>query len=156
MNLTIRSRCKRALTGVIALASFAVVGQAGARTVPASMGKAVIASDSSCFGMSTSTLTNVCSSVKSLELPLTVDTPGWKNISVTARGPSAAGNVVCQAVGTNAELTYIYNPGQASLPYYGPAANIALPRNYVWGGGRLYAACDVYPGGAVYTVNHDL
>jgi hypothetical protein len=155
MNPTNRSRWERFVIGLMALASVAVIGQANARSVPASVGRAVNPSDSACFSMNTSTLTNVCSTVRRLELPLTMDTSGWKNISITARGPSAAGNVVCDAVGTNADLTSVYNPGAQALPRFGSPATISL-RNYVWSGGRLFAACNVYPGGAVYTVSHDL
>jgi hypothetical protein len=128
---------------------------AAARTMPASSGRAVFWSDGPCFTMGYSAMTNSCSTGRSFELPLMVDTAGSKTITVWAYGASASNNVGCFANGMNRELTLFWGTQRQWLTAFGSSQPITLTGAYVPSGGYLYAACDVYPGGRVNTVDYN-
>jgi hypothetical protein len=128
---------------------------ATARTMPASSGRAVAWSDGSCFGMNSSSMQNNCSTLRSFELPLVVDSAGSKTVYVTAYGATPSNNVGCIAVGVNRELTAAWSSSRLWLPAFGSSKVITLTGAYVPAGGLFYTNCHVNPGGRVNVVDYN-
>lgn len=128
---------------------------ASARTMPASGGKAVAWSDNACFGMSYSSMSNGCSTMRSFELPLVVDTAGAKTVYVSAYGAGPSNNVGCVAAGVNRGITLTWASSRVWLPSFGASQVITLTGAYVPPGGLFYTNCYVNPGGRVNVVDYN-
>ncbi|WP_375759794.1 hypothetical protein [Corallococcus exercitus] len=126
-----------------------------ARSVPASAGRPVLWSDGPCFQMSYSTMTNICSTRRSYEIPLTADSAGNKTVVVTAFGSTSSRNVGCMAVGMNREATVVWGGSRRWLPAFGTPQLITLTGAYIPNSGYLYANCLVDPGGQVNAVDYN-
>jgi hypothetical protein len=126
-----------------------------ARSVPASLGTPQFAADAACFSMSSSSMTNTCAAVKSLEFPVPVDNSGAKTVVVTAFGAAAANNVGCQAVGVNKQLTNFFSSPRLFLSQFGVATDITLNGAFVPSSGWLYANCHMNQGGRVHVINYN-
>lgn len=151
MNHTLKK-----LGTVSALVSMAFVPlTVAARTVPASLGKAVSPSDDGCFGMSYSSMSNGCTVQKSFEIPLPVDTAGSKTVYVAAYGAGPANNVGCQAAGLNREVTAVWASPRVWLAGFGSSQIITLTGAYVPASGFLYVNCNMNPGGRVNNVDYN-
>ncbi|MBN8228003.1 hypothetical protein JYK02_10835 [Corallococcus macrosporus] len=143
---------KQAVLTMVVLLPLAAMA---ARTVPASAGRPVAWSDGPCFSMSYSTMSNVCSTRRSYEIPLTSDSAGSKAVNVTARGATPSNNVGCMAIGMNREATLVWGGTRKWLTSFGTPQIIALTGAYIPNSGYLYANCLVDPGGQVNTVEHN-
>jgi hypothetical protein len=139
--------------GLIAMALIPVL--AAARTMPASSGRAVSWSDNPCFTMGSSAMSNGCSTMRSFELPLVVDTAGSKTVYVSAYGPGPSNNVGCIAFGVNREVTLSWASPRVWLPSFGSSQVITLTGAYVPPGGFLFTNCYVNPGGRVNVVDYN-
>lgn len=146
-----QSRIKGLVLMTMALVPLAAL----ARTMPASSGRAVVWSDNSCFSMSYSSMQNTCTTMKSFELPLVVDTAGSKTVYVSAYGASSSNNVGCAAFGINREVTAVWSSQRVWLPSFGASRIITLTGAYVPSGGFLYANCHVNYGGRVNVVDYN-
>jgi len=124
-----------------------------ARSIPASSGRAVLASDIGCFSMNYSTMTNYCSAAKSFEMPLVVDSAGSKTVAVAAYGATTANNVCCFAAGLDRNFTSVWSTGTYCLSSFGSTNIITLTGAYVPAYGYLYANCNVQYGGRVHSVD---
>lgn len=129
---------------------------ASARTMPASSGKAASWNDNPCFVMSHSSMQNNCTTMRSFELPLVVDSSGYKTVYVTAYGASPANNVGCIAVGVNREITAAWSSSRLWLSSFGSSQVITLTGAYVPPSGLFYTNCNVNPGGRVNVVDYNL
>jgi hypothetical protein len=135
---------------VMAISS--VAPQSQARSVVASAGRAVSHADQGCFGLWYSSMTNYCTTQKTLEIPLTADRSGWFNVVVTAYGASASNNVGCSATGVNKTYTSVWGSPTVYLSSFGSSQDINLTTyNYDFGG--MYATCSVQPNGRVNLIN---
>lgn len=147
------SHTKTRILSILSAAAIACVtsqGLSDARSIPASAGRARFAADYDCFSLAWSSMSNVCSSTKRLEIPLVVDAAGTYTVTVNAQGASASNNVGCEAVGSTAAADVISASGVHWLPAFGSPQSITGSA-FVWNGGRLYATCDVQPSGRVNT-----
>ena len=153
---TSNSRRGLDVTGIVASCLLQPV--AFARTVPASAGRPVNASDFACFAMGSSMMTNVCTTAKRFELPLVVDNAGNKTVTISARGASNSSNVCCRAVGGSRDGLTFYasnlNVDQC-LPSFGAARLITMTGAYVPDWGYLWASCEVRPGGTIITAGYN-
>ncbi|NTX66452.1 hypothetical protein HUA74_37915 [Myxococcus sp. CA051A] len=146
-----KRQLKQVALMMIVILPFAVM----ARSTPASSGKAVFWSDSSCFLMNGSTMSNGCSTRRSFEIPLTSDSANRKTVFVTAIGATPSKNVGCMAVGVNREATVFWGGARRWLPAFGSAQVITLTDAYVPGYGYLFVNCHLDPGGQVNVVDHN-
>jgi hypothetical protein len=128
-------------------------GTSQARSMLPSAGRAVAAADYGCFALDASTMTNVCSTTKMLEIPLIVDAAGVYTVTVTAQGATSANNVGCQAFGVSRDFLNV-NSGtpRRFLTSFGVAVNLVTSASVPFGGG-LFVNCQVSPGGRVNMVN---
>jgi hypothetical protein len=137
--------------GPAALVAF-LGSQADARTVPASAGKPVTASDAPCFAMGRSTMTNVCDGWRSYELPLPADSEGWKTVTITAYGATVDHNVGCTSVGADQNATTFWGGGYSYLNLFGSPQNI-VTSSYLPAYGYLWANCFVGSGARIHKVD---
>lgn len=126
-----------------------------ARTVPASIGKAVVPADNACFSSSSGSIRNSCATAKSFDVPLPVDNAGGKTVHVAAYGATSANNVGCIAVGVNRELTITWASQRMWLSGFGGSRIITLTGANVPNSGYLYVHCTVNPGGRVNNVDYN-
>jgi hypothetical protein len=120
-----------------------------ARSVPATYGRPIPASDAPCFGLSFGTVTNVCTATKLLEFPQVMDGAGNFTSTVYAKGNNSSQNVGCQANG----LTNGLGVGWISwwwdsyryLPTFGTYQAVSTSA-YVPANGGAYVTCNVDPG----------
>ncbi|MBK7539747.1 MAG: hypothetical protein IPI49_31240 [Myxococcales bacterium] len=146
------------LLAATAAFAFAVPGApqlASARTALPSSGRAVNFADQGCFTLSHSSMTNTCSTTKTLEIPLTHDNSlnNWLNPRVTAFGAAPANNVGCNVIAAHKSLSYYWanSGGWEYLPAFGTAQDINMDI-YAPGDTGLYVVCQVQPAGRVNLV----
>jgi hypothetical protein len=152
-NLSIRLA---SAVAALALATPGLQSVSQARTLLPSAGRTINVADQGCFALAYSSMTNVCGSVKSLEIPLTHDAPAfnWISPKITAQGNGVASNVGCDAVAVHKSLGYFWsnNIGREYLSVFGSAQDITLDV-YAPGDTGVYVSCEVGPGARVNLVS---
>lgn len=147
--MIIHSIVKKGLLGI------AAVGAVWGASVPtvhavvhgAGLGRAVFASDASCFNLLHNGVVNVCSTARTFEVPLPVHNSGVKNVVIT--GNSAT----CQAHGRNSGTTASTSGTAVTLvagstPDTKTSVGVNLPA-----GGRIFLTCSIASGGSVLNVD---
>lgn len=128
---------------------------ASARTALPSSGRASNYADEGCFSLAYSSMTNVCGTARSLEIPLTHDNSlsNWLSPKVTAYGATSSNNVGCTAIAIHKSLGYYYSNtgGWEYLAGFGAPQDIAMDI-YAPGDTGLYVVCSVQPSGRVNLV----
>ena len=112
--------------------------------------------DMPCFSIFFGTLTNNCSRVVSLDVPLIVDGSGSKTVSASAFGSGPANNVGCRAEGLNRQTTIVWYSNGGSyvyLPSFGASADIGLTGAFVPDGGQLLVNCQIGQSGRLDVIN---
>ncbi|WP_433926503.1 hypothetical protein AB3662_26655 [Sorangium cellulosum] len=152
--------CFIAAASVLAIA--AAAEPASARSAPATYGKALLATDASCFSLSSyGTVTYAspaCADTRTFQFPLVTDSAGWFTARVYAFGDTSSNNVGCQAMGmSNGTGTlpnwvswWAPNPVQY-LPSFGSNQTISTT-SYVPASGGAFVNCYVNPGGRLNVV----
>lgn len=133
-----------------------LVGGAQGRSISAFAGRSVNNSNTTCFdsGADYGSVINTCTSVQNYDVPMTIDTAGYKQVWVTAMGQTAANNVGCQSFGLDAAFTTVWTSGSLKyLPVFGVQTDIALNSVYVPAFGILAVGCQVSPQARVRVVN---
>lgn len=125
-----------------------------ARITLASSGRAVLPGDYACFWLSASGMTNNCSTEKTLEMPLVIDTGGSFTVRINVHSPSVTSKVKCEAIAVSPDTFHSVSSG--ILPDPSPAGDgvigvIVLPIS-VPAGWALFEHCFVPQGGSVYTI----
>lgn len=152
-----------------ALRSLATIALAAAAAIPATMstseartalpssGRTFSMTDMSCFSMSYSSMTNVCGSMKYLEIPLTHDNTinNWLSPRVSAIGQAPNGTVGCTVSAIKNDWTAVWGNNNATayefVSGFGVIQEIVLDI-FAPGDAGLYVTCQVYPGGRVNLV----
>ncbi|NMO13437.1 hypothetical protein HPC49_08750 [Pyxidicoccus fallax] len=147
---------KSRLKKVVLMAGALLPLVAVARSVPASSGRPEFWSDGTCFRVAYSTIINDCSTRKSFEIPLSIDSSGDKTVVVAAQVTTTSGLVGCAAVGMNREFTQVYG---GTRKWIGPPINttqlITLTDAHVPSRGYLYVSCHLDNGGRVNSVDYN-
>jgi hypothetical protein len=145
----------------VALRALAVVAAIGvtllllhrtsqARGIPASAGRS---SQSSCFILNGSTLTNVCGTIQRLDIPVTVDsTNNWHLGWASAFGATPSNNVGCQLISFDQNANAYWATPQYYLPLFGSSQILSLGSVWIPTNGAAFFGCDVFPGGRVNAV----
>ncbi len=149
-----RSFHRNRLLGLAAIAAaWLVAAPANAASIGAHAGRAVSASQQSCFTMNFGKMTNACGVPVLFDVPLLVNSAGSHGAQFTASGSGPANNIGCQAVGNDAAGTVYWASPRVYLSSFGSAQTVVLNGAYVPGGGYLYASCYFYPQATLSSVN---
>ena len=147
-NMIVKSLAVAAIAAMILL----VHRTSQARGVLASAGRPI---NSSCFSINTtSTLTNVCSTIQTIHIPLSVDTSNnWHQAWFSAYGSSPSNNVGCRLVSSDQNGGVYTTGARKYLPSFGTSQFITLDPIWVPSWGVAYIDCLVSPGGRVNEVH---
>lgn len=149
----IRNMYKRSLPLIAALIFLTLPAAALARSVSAFAGLPQYPTDANWWTNAWGAIINTSSVYKRWCIPLPVDSTGYKNVTITAYGPSISSNVSCFSTSLTPQLDWQWTAGPVPLPGFGTPQNIGLSGSYVPPGGVLYACCDVGPGARLDAVN---
>jgi hypothetical protein len=136
---------------LVALVTLVAPFGATANHAPATLGRANAPGEASCWTSYFTALSNGCSSMRRLILPLVTETIGTKWVTVTAQGATPASTVGCLAYGVNYNVTAISTSGPLRfLTVFGTQSqDLWLGGIDVPEGGSAFAHCEVSPGGRV-------
>jgi hypothetical protein len=153
-----------ACASVLAVVLGAVVAprEVEARSLGARGGAAAVASEATCWSPSTAQISNACADTKAWTMVLVLDGTAISaldgTVTVRARAADAAHNVSCRVQATDRgnnivwDSTWRTGGAWASLPWFGPAADIAM-EVHVPPGGAAVVDCYVPQFSTLMTVN---
>jgi len=133
-----------------------------ARSLGARGGAPAVPSEATCWSPSTAQISNTCSDAKAWTVVLVLDGTAFSaldgTVTVRARAADAAHNVQCRVQATDRgnnivwDSTWRTGGAWASLPWFGPAADIAM-EVHVPAGGAAVLDCYVPQNSTLMTVN---
>jgi hypothetical protein len=128
-----------------------IAGNAHARGVPASAGRAVFGSQDSCFNLSNSMVINTCSVDVFFEIPVEIDTSSSKGISIYGKR-NGANTLQCAPLGMDQVGNVVSNPGFVAWANNASAV-LQLGNVFVPSAGYMFVQCLIGPGSKVGRVD---